>query len=548
MVTKRCCKHFILICVFIGFGCTESKRDNLFDPANSPFIVMQQKPVYDVSTKGVVFSWQYYGRMVQSYRVTRRNLRFNEIKEWEFITPPELINDPLSIDYDAQPVETFVDDSPVFAGESYFYEIEIKDAVANTHQLMGTVQIPGFPIQEILLDLINASAQVKVGFAAEPPVSYEIIRRAEGESDVRVFQTDDPTISQYEDVRLVGNKLYYYSIRSTMADGNVFESAPLKRAFFYQDLEWTVSTEPGAYLYFVAMPEEPVIHFLSTASTSGHVLVVKYNNTIWTDWRPLSHPQNICPDNLVLEIYKTLTSSPHPSSNGGNVTETTFYYYVASVVNSEVYLAAYDFRDFTTPILRALEPWSVSEHARIAFEVLDRVVYVVANNDLRVFTPELGKLGQIDLGLFASVSDFSVDTEGCLWAILSDERRILKSPPVAALDLHNFSSSQWSEIVLPTNTNPLAITSDQGKLFFVLDAENKRVLVYKSDGELFYTFMGLEGLDFHRDGKLRGDILVLGIPSGGAAGEWSEKVYVMDAWGKVRRFDTMFLDESDPYP
>ena len=502
----------LLLAVLLVSGCVESIRDNLQDPVLKPLVIPKGVD-FDAGDGTVVVRWEYVGREVTRFRMFRRNFRTGVFDTGDWIDLPASGGESPSVRTDVQPITTFRDADSLWAGETYAYEVEVEDRGATADPtFLGEAQIPGVRIQEIVLNLGRASAEVALVRPSPVPTAYDLVRQVDGGPAEVVLQSEGQATVAFTDGGLEGNRAYRYFVRNRLPDGRELESLDASRSFYLLDTSWQAPTPPEGelrlataqalgsdILALAAGPEGVVVRQFTYDGVGSGVRELTFG-----DARRLSPPSVSV---AVPEIGRrqVLLSSVVP--------ETRRVLLIAFALAGPV------------QIPWSYGVWEVSDpDARTAIAVgPEGNVFVVADDRLRVFTPQLSEVGEIGLGMQASIDGLAVDRES-FWVLLSGDRRLLRSGPVLDGEA-GLRQPRWQEVLLPPDARPIAVANDPGRAMFVLDAEGRQVLVFSPEGERI-TRWGLDGLDFQGGEGLDGGLAVLrGI-----------SVTVWDAPGQVRQF------------
>ncbi|MGA1197392.1 MAG: hypothetical protein ACO36I_12945 [Candidatus Latescibacterota bacterium] len=478
--------------MLLVFGCYSPERSLSLDPHNKPIVHILESQ-YNLDSGTVLIKWEYIGSTkVTAFEVHRRILG-------DFEVVARIVADGEIQDYAY--VATYQDDA-LIAGENVFYQV-VAELASGGKELTQTknVVIPGAQALETVRDPINLSVQFR--WLPDPNVAsgYQVMRSVGGGQSVVIYETNSPTESSFVDQAIQSNEPYEYLVRTLTPSGKTLVSRSVT-AHFYR----LATTQP---VETVLTDTERLRLSVGEPTTSGGTLAIvarekqlslyqfRYQIGLSFDGSP-----RILRTLVGIAFPSALAFSPKSVDLAGPLTLPSFSVFPRLYVGGLLGNGQIDIVGFDMPLLNQV--WSLpnrwdaplgATHVALARDDQDRI-YAAAGNELRVFSSFGGLLGNETLSGF--IKDMSIQGDR-IWVALENGR---VERGVLVFNQGVLSAVQWETVVLPLGAEIVAMTHNNLGQVFLLDANNRKMIVAQPNGTSIFQF-GLPFGDYRN-----GDVVV----------------------------------------
>ena len=502
--------RYTFVCLLVFGGCG-TKRDLLFDPVNTPIII----PIhltYQDQEGSVLVAWRYLGLQPPSrFRFVRVERDGFHLLKWEDLPAPSRKPEERADVWDMLPVV----DASLNAGEHYRYILRTETALKQpAEETMGSIQIPGARLKDIVVNPASGTATVEWHLAAGEPVQYELLRQQDDELSEVIFQSDQFADTSFVDVLPVGNREYVYTLRNYFHSNVMLDSR-------------SVSLHPYPRSELFDVSESSDIHLmLNNANALGSPMLVLQARSDAIAVRNLGRTGYIIESQLLPvpnpERFKQASLSIGVTPIGEPPFPHVLLTGVLADTNRVQLLAFESIGSGFVAKLWQHTMWEVNDPNAVTTVALgsNGQIFVGVERQVRVFHFEengIVELGKFDFPNSQSIQSMAVFASG-VWVVTTGGQ-VFRSSSIQAT-LGEVVSPVWEEVVLPADAYAIGISGDEQGVY-VLDQAQKRVLVFDFDGQPGLWWRGLDDLD---------------LSTGGLAVSQVGDVYVWDAQNRMIHF------------
>lgn len=465
-------------------GCYSPERSLSLDPHNKPLIHILDSE-YDAATGTVLVRWEYIGsEPVTFFEIQRRiGSSFSAVARIDGnVEAPNYIF-----------VSSYQDEA-LIAGESVFYQV-IAELAGGGREITRTesVTIPGAQALGVLRDPINLSAIFRWQPDASVATGYEIYRRVGNGSNTKIYETNDPTASDYTDTDISSNQPHHYSVRTLTATGKTLESRSVSSHFYRLATTQPVET---------VRPESESIRLdVGDVTTSGGTLalVARANQLSLYQFRyqiglAFDGSPRILRNLIGIVFPDVVHFLPQSIDFAGPVSSSAFTVFPRIFVGGVLENGQIDIVGFEMPLFNRVWSIPVVWNAPVGATEISLArdngrIYAVSGSELQLFSEVGGVIGNAQLDQTAK--DISVQNNqiGVIW----ENGQI--SIGVPAFEQGFLTGIQWQTVNLPTTSKIVAVSHNSVGQLLLLDAGRSQIIVLQPNGNPLLTFE-LPGRDY----------------------------------------------------
>ena len=454
---------YFLLCLLLCTGC-DSRRDLVNDPANSP-IVYPLDLRYDEEQDAVVLEWEYLGiEPAVRYQIWRIERDGIHMLPWYNLPAPSREANRRADAWEMMPIV----DTAIHAGEKYIYILRTETAGKRLAEApVGEVQIPGALLSDIQFLPEEGTATVNWHLSAGVPRRYELLRSIDDAASQVIFQSEDPSVANFTDVLIEGNRKYTYRLRNTMDRDVVLESRDIALHPYKRRLDFNIVEAQNVFVALTSATTfgSPALVLLAT---SDAISIREVNHTGYEGSPrvlPVSNREGLRLESLSVATISAGSPAAPYVLLGGILSET-----------KEVQLSA--FQNDISEILWQYEDWRVADSELPTAMAIapDGTIWVGVGQRLKAFSFNVNTIierGAYDTGIEGAIQSLAV-LGSDIWMVTT-LGEVFRTDNMGA-------QSVWEEVVLPTGVFPVWIGSgSDSRAVFVLARD--RIMVFNADGQ-----------------------------------------------------------------
>lgn len=465
--------RLFVVCI-LWLGCYSPERSLSLDPHNKPQVHILES-TYDLVTGTVIVRWEYIGsEPVTAFEVQRRIA-----SEFEIVARIEGNRDAPNYVF----VASYRDDALV-AGERVFYQI-VAELAGGGRELTQTanVTIPGAQAIGVVRDPLNLAVQFR--WQPDPTVGqgYRVVRTIGSGAPVVIHETDDPQESSFLDGGVTSNAPHHYQVLTRTPSGFSLVSRTVT-AHFYRE----ATTQPVE----TVRPETELMRLsVGDISISGGTLALiarasqfslfqfRYQIGLAFDGSP-----RILRTLVGIVFPRVPEFLPKSVDIAGPLGASTASIFPRVYIGGILADGQVDLVGFEMPLFNQV--WSLpnvwvapsnASHIALARDSEGRI-FAAVGNVMQIFSDFGGFVGTETLQ--GDVKDLSIQSDQ-IWVVLEDGQ-IQKG--TLRFDRGALSHITWSSVALEASVFPVALSQNSLGQTFVLDANNREILMLQPSGQI----------------------------------------------------------------